>query len=86
MNRRKLLIGLALIVGVALWSPAALWAGEHGGKEHAGAEQGGAPMEESQGVTEDRAATLQEAARILRQEGYDELADKLEEIAGMQAV
>lgn len=89
MYQRNLLVGLVLMLGVALWSPAAILAGEHGGKEHGGTEpaaqeHGGKAMEGSHGMTEDHAATLNEAARILRQEGHLDLADKLEAMAEME--
>jgi len=84
MNRKNMLIGLALILSVALWTPAALLAGEHGGQGQAGGEHGGKAMEGSHGMTKDHAATLNEAAKVLREGGRSDLADKLEAMAEME--
>ncbi|OGX04732.1 MAG: hypothetical protein A3G87_03630 [Omnitrophica bacterium RIFCSPLOWO2_12_FULL_50_11] len=83
MNKKNMLMGLALVLSVALWSPAAVLAGEHGGQKAAGGEHGGAAMEGSHGMTEDHMATLQEAADLARQSGRDDLAKKLEDMAKM---
>lgn len=79
MNKKSMLMGLALVLSVALWSPAVLLAGEHGGSEH-----GGTKVEGSHGMTEDHAATLNEAAKVLREAGRSDLADKLEAMAEME--
>jgi hypothetical protein len=83
MNKKNMLIGLALLLSVAMWSPAAILAGEHGGQGEAGGEHGGKAMEGSHGMTEDHMATLKEAANILKQEGHADLAKKLEDMAKM---
>lgn len=78
MNRKSMLLGLALILGVTLWSPAILFAGEHGGttvQEH-----GGTAMEGSHSHGESHAATIREAASILKAT-HPDLAAKLEKIA-----
>lgn len=70
-----------LTLGISLWNPAALLAAEHGGTEVAGAEHGGtAMMEGSHSHGEDTAATIMEAASILKAT-YPDLAAKLEKIA-----
>ena len=72
---KKILTTLVFVLmfGVTLWSPAVLLAGEHGGKEQAGKEHGGAQMES-------HAATIREAAAILKAT-HPDLAAKLEAIA-----
>lgn len=85
MKQRNRLLGLALMVGIALWSPAILLALEHGGKEHGGQEHGGAAVEEeSQGEGAGAAATLNEAAKVLREAGRTDLAAKLEAMAAAE--
>ncbi|PIQ86106.1 MAG: hypothetical protein COV74_05975 [Candidatus Omnitrophica bacterium CG11_big_fil_rev_8_21_14_0_20_45_26] len=84
MNKKNILMGLALVVSIALWSPSAILAGEHGGKEHGGSEHGGAKMEGSHGMMADHAGTLKEAARVLKEEGHMELAAEVEAIAKMK--
>jgi hypothetical protein len=77
MNRKSMLLGLALILGVALWSPAILFAGEHGGttvQEHGGKAMEGSHHEGGE------AATIREAASILKAT-HPDLAAKLEKIA-----
>ncbi|OGW84179.1 MAG: hypothetical protein A2Z83_03390 [Omnitrophica bacterium GWA2_52_8] len=83
MNKKNMLMGLALVLSVALWSPAAVLAGEHGGEKAAGGEHGGTAMEGSHGMMEDHSATLEEAVKVLKQEGHAELAAKIEAIAKM---
>jgi len=85
MNRKRMLLGLALIGGVALWNPAILFAGEHGGKEGAKEHGGKEPGAQEHGGTaveggHAHAATLMEAADALRAT-HPDLASKLEAIA-----
>ena len=94
MNKKNMLMGLALVLSLAMWSPSAILAGEHGGKEHGGSEHGGAKMEGSHshgehkegshGMMADHIATLNEAAKVLKQEGHAELAAELESMAKMK--
>ncbi|MBI4115172.1 MAG: hypothetical protein HY447_01215 [Candidatus Omnitrophica bacterium] len=78
MNRKSMLIGLALMLGTTLWSPAVLLAGEHGGSEVK--EHGGEAVEGSHQHGEGHAATIREAASILKST-HPDLAAKLEAIA-----
>lgn len=82
MNKKNILMSLALALSVVLWSPSAILAGEHGGKEHGGEKH--AMHEGSHGMTEEHSATLEEAADILEQEGHADLAKKLEDMAEMK--
>ena len=94
MNKKNLLMGLALVLSLVMWSPTAVLAGEHGGKEHGGSEHGEAKMEGSHsdgehkegshGMMAGHAATLNEAAKVLKQEGHTELAAKIEAMAKMK--
>ena len=74
-----------LTLGIALCSPAVLLAAEHGGTEVAGSEHGGtAMMEGSHHHGNDTAATIMEAASILKAT-HPDLAAKLEKSAVAEA-
>ena len=67
-----------LMLGTLLWNPSLVLAGEHGGttvQEH-----GGTAMEGSHSHGESHAATIREAASILKAT-HPDLAAKLEKIA-----
>ena len=67
-----------LVLGTLLWNPSLVLAGEHGGttvQEH-----GGTAMEGSHSHGEGTAATIMEAASILKAT-HPDLAAKLEKIA-----
>ncbi|MBI4430984.1 MAG: hypothetical protein HY587_04665 [Candidatus Omnitrophica bacterium] len=84
-----------LTLSVSLWSPLALLAAEHGGstvqaqggttaQEHGGTAMGTAMMEGSHAHGGDTAATIMEAASILKAT-HPDLAAKLEKIAAAEA-
>lgn len=77
---KKLMIVLAMLVALFGVNHSGLLAGEHGGQEHGGTAVEGAHMEGSHGMAEDHAATLMEAAKVLKQ-SHPELAKKLEHMA-----
>ncbi|MBI4387556.1 MAG: hypothetical protein HY582_00750 [Candidatus Omnitrophica bacterium] len=80
MKRKNILLGVMLALAVAMWNPAILLAAEHGGStvnEHGGKEHGGEAVGEGE---ENVAATIREAASILKST-HPELAAKLEKIA-----
>lgn len=81
MKKILAMLVFVLMFGVTLRSPAIL-AGEHGGKELAGGgqEHGGTAMEGSHHHGEGTAATIMEAASILKAT-HPDLAAKLEAIA-----
>lgn len=76
---KKLVIVFAMLVTLLGVNHAGLLAGEHGGSEH-----GGTAVEGSHSHGEDHAATLREAASILKAT-HPDLAAKLEEMAEMKA-
>ena len=75
---KKLMIILAMLAALFGVNGSNLLAGEHGGSEH-----GGTAVEGSYSHGEDHAATLREAASILKAT-HPDLATKLEEMAKMK--